>query len=562
MLLVFVIGCRCSEPSRIDCYFGEIAGPIDASSSSLTSTAASEIPWAIAETAVACPDGWNAPRPPVECTLPPDVRPVSWEGPAAGQPPRRQPLELPPELPGADAPPLRLPPQRPEQTGAERLEAIRGIYGPLPDFAALPAWSEGPEGRRLTLLDLQMMAVANSPILRQAAADVEAARGALIQAGAYPNPTLGYEADTVNTLNTEGYHGGYLQQKIVTAGKLGLAQAAAEIDLANAELDLRELAWTWRRRYAVPILRHSLPARSSSSCVRCRNLRIGSTRARSTWSVVVKRPLMRQCSCACWRCRRELRSSRSSSPTLPLGKNWPRRSGLPDLPPSEVAGRADMAVPVVAYERALAALMSAHTDLAKSRNDVLQAQYQLQLARVTPIPDLETYVAVQHDYTFTPGTTTYNLQLGGEMPVFNRNRGNIISAQAQVFRAEQTVLRVRNDLTGQLAEVFAALRKQPAAGRVLSYGSSTRSSAGLSGDRGTVPQRPIRGRVQRCLRRVPDAGRHAHAIHEHPGRPMAGGRRSCGTAAGGRRVPVRRDRRRRATPCAGRTRPEELPAPR
>ncbi len=43
----------------------------------------------------------------------------------------------------------------------------------------------------LTLAELQGIAVTHSPLIRQAAADVDAARGAMIQAGAYPNPHVG-----------------------------------------------------------------------------------------------------------------------------------------------------------------------------------------------------------------------------------------------------------------------------------------------------------------------------------------------------------------------------------
>jgi len=47
------------------------------------------------------------------------------------------------------------------------------------------------------------------------------------------------------------------------------------------------------------------------------------------------------------------------------------------------------------------------------------------------------------------------LTLGGEVPVFNQNRGNIVTAQANLYRGEQSVQQVGNDLTGQLGEAFA-----------------------------------------------------------------------------------------------------------
>src|SRR5690349_13569643 len=44
----------------------------------------------------------------------------------------------------------------------------------------------------LTLADLESMALAGNPALAQAAAKVESARGAWVQAGLPPNPTGGY----------------------------------------------------------------------------------------------------------------------------------------------------------------------------------------------------------------------------------------------------------------------------------------------------------------------------------------------------------------------------------
>src|SRR5262249_57048122 len=114
-------------------------------------------------------------------------------------PPRTLPerLKLPSELPGADAPEISWP--KITAPAKERQEAIRKYYPPLPDLGPNPVPQPGPEGRPLALADLQQLALSNSPVLRQASAKVMAARGAAIQAGAHPNPTVGFEADTIGS---------------------------------------------------------------------------------------------------------------------------------------------------------------------------------------------------------------------------------------------------------------------------------------------------------------------------------------------------------------------------
>ena len=77
----------------------------------------------------------------------------------------------------------------PRDTAAAAREIDR-IFPELPPLPVEPKVQPGPEGKPYTLADLQRLAAANSPTLRQAASDVEAAKGNLIQAKTYPNPTL------------------------------------------------------------------------------------------------------------------------------------------------------------------------------------------------------------------------------------------------------------------------------------------------------------------------------------------------------------------------------------
>src|SRR5690606_5512188 len=61
---------------------------------------------------------------------------------------------------------------------------------------------------------------------------------------------------------------------------------------------------------------------------------------------------------------------------------------------------------------------------------------------------------VQHDDTSPLNDVAYNLQVGVPIPLFNKNRGNIISAEAQLIGARQDWENTRNRLVGELAETF------------------------------------------------------------------------------------------------------------
>src|SRR5262249_31511600 len=141
-----------------------------------------------------------------------------------------------PRVPGSEAPEITLPR---EMTPEQREREVARLYPELPSLPVEPTVQPGPGGRPYTLAELQRIAAANSPTLRQAAADVEAAKGNVIQAMTYPNPTTGYIQDTSAVNNTGGVQAGFVNQPIITGGKQKLGSAAAQKSLDNAILALK-----------------------------------------------------------------------------------------------------------------------------------------------------------------------------------------------------------------------------------------------------------------------------------------------------------------------------------
>jgi hypothetical protein len=128
--------------------------------------------------------------------------------------------------------------------------------------------------------------------------------------------------------------------------------------------------------------------------------------------------------------------------------------GCPNLPASAIDGRIDCSVPAIGFDEALARMTAVHTDLEIAENAVRKQQTLVELADRQVIPDVNVGFVLQQDYTFEPGTTTYNLTLGGDLPVLNRNQGNRIATRAEVVRASQQVQHTRNALTAELATAF------------------------------------------------------------------------------------------------------------
>jgi cobalt-zinc-cadmium efflux system outer membrane protein len=374
--------------------------------------------------------------------------------PQPGGPGLQRRLVVPPELPGAEVPPIQLPPLEPGNREA-RARAIEKLYRPLPaldgDVPILP----GPGGRPLDLPTLQRMAAEINPALQQAATDVEASRGNAIQAGLYPNPNFGTQDDQIAAVNRPGQLGVYFEQLIKTAGKLTLARAIETMNYVNAQVALRraqvDLAAKVRGAYfAVLVAQESV--------------RIGVALTRFTEEVY--RVYVEQVKVAGLAAPYEPLALRAQAAiartTLAQARNryvaaWEQLAlavGRPDLPPTQLAGRPDLPVPHFDYLAARARIWEVHTDVVTARNTVTRQQYALRQAQVQVVPDIATHIYVQQDLTDTPQRLQGGIQIGGAVPIWDQNKGGILAARASLARAELDVDRARLDLATTLTDAF------------------------------------------------------------------------------------------------------------
>jgi cobalt-zinc-cadmium efflux system outer membrane protein len=386
----------------------------------------------------------------LEPTPPPRPAPPAESEAEKGLPGR---LRIPPELPGAEAPRLRWTLASAPQK--EKEEAVRVLFRPLPALASDPVSGPGPNGQPLALADLQRLALTNSPLLRQAAADVEAARGAAIQAGLPPNPTAGLELDTIGLAGTAGTNGAFVDQVIKTGGKLELARAAGVMDLRNAELAFKRAQFDLLGKvrgdyFAVLVARENI--RVSRALVRFTEevYSVHVTQLRVGGQVAPYEPLQLRVSAAQARGALVQAQNRYVSAWKQLTADL----GLTGLPQTELAGRADLTLPHYRNDEVLAHVLTQHTDVGTAENTLQKARYNLRLAQVTPVPDVDMRILVQKDWTGVPNTTCASVQMSVPVPIWDRNQGGIRQAQGNLLRAVEESHRVRDDLTSRLADAF------------------------------------------------------------------------------------------------------------
>src|SRR5579863_4670463 len=118
-------------------------------------------------------------------------------------------------------------------------------HGDVPLIAAqYPRMGRAQEkaGAQLVTLDqVEKMASETNPTLRQAEAEIRAAKARQQQAGLYPNPTVGYTGDEMRGGSVGGGKQGFFaQQTIVTAGKLGKSRQVFGAEAKLAEIEAQE----------------------------------------------------------------------------------------------------------------------------------------------------------------------------------------------------------------------------------------------------------------------------------------------------------------------------------
>ena len=357
-------------------------------------------------------------------------------------------LQIPTRLPGSSASRVELP------KDARRNTAIDQIYAALPPLPLEPQVGPGPNGMAYTLSDLQGIAAANSAALRQAISDVQAARGDLLQARTYQNPTAGYLVDPTNINTTAGVQGFFFSQSVRTAGKQKFGVGASQVRLENAQLALRR---------ARSDLSTQVRAGYFAVLVDQETLAVLRALVRFTDDMYrLQTGLLRGAQAASF----EPTALRAQAVTVRLAYkqamatyfyDWTQlvaTLGLHQLPLSQVDGAVDRFIPYYEYDQVKARVLQNHTDIITARNQVPIARYNLKLAQVQPIPDFDVRMAMGKDYTVAPFGTYKTLALSMPVPIFNQNRGNIIGAQAALVRASEESHRAEVSLTYNLGQAY------------------------------------------------------------------------------------------------------------
>jgi cobalt-zinc-cadmium efflux system outer membrane protein len=369
----------------------------------------------------------------------------------AKQPVNPGKLEVPETIPGSEAPLITLP-----ADPVARQQVLRNVYKPLDQLREEVKPLPGPGGKPYTLSDFQRIAAENSPTLRQAASDVQAARGNLLQSTAYPNPNVAIAEQASNNNSTGGAVGGSIDQQIVIGGKLKLAAAAAQKQLDNSELALRrarsDLATQVRNAYyALLVSKETMRVTRALAVLTDEVYQVQLTLTEKGGFNAAYEPAALRAQAYAAR----LAYVQSIQTYVYNWKQLVATIGVRQLPLSEVDGRIDAVVPHYEYDRVLAQVLTTHTDTLTARNGIDYNRYNLKAAQIAPwTPNLDVNVGMYKDRVLYPIGTYHTFTVTAPIPIWDQNRGNIFAAEAALARALEEPHRVELVLTNNLANVF------------------------------------------------------------------------------------------------------------
>jgi outer membrane protein, heavy metal efflux system len=304
----------------------------------------------------------------------------------------------------------------------------------------------------MTLAELESLAAQNNPTLAQAAARVDAARAAWLQAGLYPNPRAGYQASEINDEKQAGQQGGFFGQEIVTADKLKLSRAAAAQAVQQAQC-----AWAAQRGrvendvrrafYDVLVAQHTIDLANQL-------VRVGQEGVRAADELFKAKEVSRvdvlQARIEADTAR--IMAQKARNRHVAAWRNLAVVVGLPDMPPAALQGDVQDSLPQLTWEESLDRITNESPMLAEARAGVARAEAVLcrECAERTPNVDLQ--AGVQYDNATRDAIA--GVQVGMPLPVFNRNQGNIRRAEAELVAARGETRRVALQLQQQLAAAF------------------------------------------------------------------------------------------------------------
>ncbi|QDV80668.1 TolC family protein [Botrimarina mediterranea] len=290
--------------------------------------------------------------------------------------------------------------------------------------AYAPATTQGEESTAaaMTLEDLESIALAHNPAIKELVATTQKAAGYRAQVIARPNPRVGYQGQQLADEGTD-QHLAFVEQEFVTGDKLELnhrvlnATVCAQLQELEAQR-LRVTTDTRIRFYEALAIQRHLELIDDFTIVAEKGFELAKQRKKAGEGSQID---TLQASIQ----KSEVRLSRRKA-TARLAATWRKiaaLAGQPNMAQPPLAGTLPTETPAMEWSSLADTVIASSPEYAAARARVSRARaaVERQLAQQTP------NLAVQMGAGVDNGTDSgmLNVQVGVPIPLYNKNRGNI-----------------------------------------------------------------------------------------------------------------------------------------
>ncbi len=343
---------------------------------------------------------------------------------------------------------------------AMELEAIKAMTAA--EAGGLPVIADAANGASMSLADLEKLALERNPTIAQAQAMVDAAAGKAQQAGLWPNPAFGANGEHVSKVTGGGAIGGFVEQRFITAHKLGLdrkvAQQGQAIHVEELNAQKQRLLNAVRSLY-YRALGDQMLIQVRSDLAKLANHAVAVSTELANVGQADKPDLL-AAETEAERIELELVNARNAQ-----DRTWRQMAALlntPTLKPAFLQGSLEE-IPKLDAEQALEMIYRESPELRAAEVSVRQSEFSVRRAQVEKIPDIFVRGGLRNNREFGevgPLGPTRRRGLEGifdvsvDIPIFNRNQGGVRAAKAEAEHARLEVLRTKLSLKTRLAAEY------------------------------------------------------------------------------------------------------------
>lgn len=313
----------------------------------------------------------------------------------------------------------------------------------------------------MSLADFESLADANNPTLMQANALIRRSQAQAKQAGLYPNPNVGYQGEEIRGGSFGGgEQGAFIQQTIVLGGKLGLRRNVYEQQKVSDQIGLTEQTY----RVHGDIQQAFYDALAAQATVQTRQHLLGV--AFDAVETVHQLANVGQADAP------DILQTEVEAEQAKVDYVTAQRQYLQSFHVlSALAGKSNQTVsplqgelektPDLNADQMVDAIVADSPTVKRAQQEAATAQARLKSAKREPVPDLQLRAGEAYSFEQLEGSQravgpqTF-ASAGINIPLWNRNQGNVEAAKAEIERANQDVQREQLSLRQRAAPLAQA----------------------------------------------------------------------------------------------------------